>query len=582
MTNDNTSTTNSLLNQKYVTQKNKLDEILKNLVQFSFDVNDKDLHQGLNNLRTSLNEPFQFMVIGEIKAGKSSFINALLKDHSICDVGAAPVTDRIVQIVHSGIKYEDNVNKFFRKIGMPVPILESIAIVDTPGTNTMEKGHQEITEEFIPNSDLIIFVLFAKNPHTQSAWELLDFVKEQWKKKIIFVLQQKDLTKPEELEENIKKVSEYATSRGIDSPNIFPVSADTEWNLIDYDEKNIGVEPTDSSGFDNIKEYISKSITGGDEKISSVLNTTKVYVEKIDIFLLPIKHQIEKNKDIIKAIKTELNDARDDTKILTENLIETILDCYDQISIEKTEDFNSELGFTSLMSRTFSSMFNKKKALKSWILEIQTDFEKKLTKRIEEKTQKKTSKLVNSIYDFYNSLLIHFSEIDNENQTFNRKLLRDNQQQLNEIVFEIKSKLSDVLTDDFFNSILKTNPDKPGKRILSGGGIALVGTVLMTVTNIAFVDFSGGILTGLGVLFAGGLFFVNKNKIRKEFIEGLDTGKSVLKDMLKERLDMKLNLIYEEIENILTQFYKFVDKEESDLLPKIETFKNIKKDLEIF
>ena len=123
----NIESSNPLINKKYISDKNKLDEILTNLVQFSFDVNDKELHEGLNSLRSSLNEPFQFMIIGEIKAGKSSFINALLKDNSICDVGAAPVTDRIVQIVHSGIKYEDNVNKYFRKIGMPVSILESIA-----------------------------------------------------------------------------------------------------------------------------------------------------------------------------------------------------------------------------------------------------------------------------------------------------------------------------------------------------------------------------------------------------------------------------------------------------------------------
>ncbi len=579
---NNNETTNPLINQKYIAKKNKLDEILKHLVHFSFDINDKDLHHGLNSLRSSLNEPFQFMIIGEIKAGKSSFINALLKDDSICEVGAAPITDRIVQILHSGIKYEDNVNKYFRKIGMPVSILESIAIVDTPGTNTMEKGHQQITEDFIPNSDLIIFVLFAKNPHTQSAWKLLDFVKEQWKKKIIFVLQQKDLTKPEELAENISKVSEYAKDRGIESPRIYPVSADIEWEKINYSEKNIGVDPSDESGFKEVKEFISKSITDGDEKINSVLNKTKFYIDKIEHFLEPIEKQIKNNKEIISLIKNDLSETQEQTKLYTENLIETILDCYEQVSIEKTEEFNNELGFGSLMSRTFSSIFNKKKALKSWVLEIQTGFEKKLTKRIEEKSSKKTEKLVNSIYDFYNNLLTHFSKIDNENKTFNRRLLRDNQQQLNEIIFEIKSKLSDVLTDEFFNSILKTNPDKPGKRILSGGGIAIVGTVLMTVTNIAFVDFSGGILTGLGVLFAGGLFFINKNKIRKEFSEGLQTGKSVLKQMLEEKLDNKLNLIYEEIESILIQFYTFVEKEENDLLPKVEAFKKIKEDLNNF
>ncbi|MBK7009342.1 MAG: dynamin family protein [Saprospiraceae bacterium] len=34
----------------------------------------------------------------------------------------------------------------------------------TPGTNTIVAHHQEITEKFIPYSDLIVFVFEAKNP----------------------------------------------------------------------------------------------------------------------------------------------------------------------------------------------------------------------------------------------------------------------------------------------------------------------------------------------------------------------------------------------------------------------------------
>src|SRR5215210_3483481 len=47
--------------------------------------------QGLNN---SLREPFLFVVMGEVKAGKSSVLNALF-GRDFCRVDVLPATDRI-------------------------------------------------------------------------------------------------------------------------------------------------------------------------------------------------------------------------------------------------------------------------------------------------------------------------------------------------------------------------------------------------------------------------------------------------------------------------------------------------------
>ena len=113
-----------------------------------------------------------------------------------------------------------------RKIGLPNEILKTLSVVDTPGTNTVVENHQEITKEFIPNSDLIFFVFFAKNPYTRSAWELLNYVNTEWRKKVVFILQQADLTKPEELAKNKEKLAELALEKGIKSPIVFATSVE--------------------------------------------------------------------------------------------------------------------------------------------------------------------------------------------------------------------------------------------------------------------------------------------------------------------------------------------------------------------
>lgn len=104
-------------------------------------------------MRTNINEPFLFVVVGEVKAGKSSFVNALLQA-DICKTAADPCTDVIQQIVYSEDEFEQPRGQYLRKIGLPNEILKTLSVVDTPGTNTIVENHQEITKDFIPNSDL--------------------------------------------------------------------------------------------------------------------------------------------------------------------------------------------------------------------------------------------------------------------------------------------------------------------------------------------------------------------------------------------------------------------------------------------
>lgn len=47
-------------------------------------------------------------------------------------------------------------------------ILKQMIIVDTPGTNVILQRQQRLTEEFVPRADLVLFVISADRPLTQS------------------------------------------------------------------------------------------------------------------------------------------------------------------------------------------------------------------------------------------------------------------------------------------------------------------------------------------------------------------------------------------------------------------------------
>lgn len=46
--------------------------------------------------------------------------------------------------------------------------LMQMNIVDTPGTNVILERQQRLTEEFVPRADLLLFVISADRPLTES------------------------------------------------------------------------------------------------------------------------------------------------------------------------------------------------------------------------------------------------------------------------------------------------------------------------------------------------------------------------------------------------------------------------------
>jgi predicted GTPase len=45
---------------------------------------------------------------------------------------------------------------------------EQMNLVDTPGTNVILQRQQQLTEEYVPRADLILFVLSSDRPLTDS------------------------------------------------------------------------------------------------------------------------------------------------------------------------------------------------------------------------------------------------------------------------------------------------------------------------------------------------------------------------------------------------------------------------------
>ena len=154
-----------IVNQQIVALKDEVRVLVESLHHLTDKLDDQALSKTIQEILERLDDPYMFVVVGEVKAGKSSFINALLDTgQEICKVAPSPMTDTIQQLIYGEYEEETPINAYLKVIRQPVDILKEIAIVDTPGTNTIIEHHQEITERFIPSADLVIFVFEAKNP----------------------------------------------------------------------------------------------------------------------------------------------------------------------------------------------------------------------------------------------------------------------------------------------------------------------------------------------------------------------------------------------------------------------------------
>ena len=200
-----------------------LERLATALARFGGDVEPDDLRR-FREARDQLTGLFLLVVAGEFNSGKSSFINALLGERVLPE-GVTPTTDRINLLRHGPEITEQHLEAFLLERTYPAELLREITIVDTPGTNAIIRRHEELTRDFIPRADLVLFVTSADRPFTESERGFLEQIRE-WGKKIVFVVNKVDiLPRPEDRQQVLGFVREHAQALLAEAPRLFPVSA---------------------------------------------------------------------------------------------------------------------------------------------------------------------------------------------------------------------------------------------------------------------------------------------------------------------------------------------------------------------
>jgi len=304
-------------NQKQILEKetNLLKEVQKDLEDMRASKDDADL---LQRSIDQLEDLFLLVIVGEFNSGKSSFLNALLGKKYLKE-GVTPTTSKI-GILKYGDKIKlEQLSAEREVIALPVEWLKDISLVDTPGTNAVVKGHQQITEHFVPRSDLVIFLTSSDRPFSESERQFLQLIR-QWKKKVVVVVSKVDMVDSDaELAEIINFVRNSFVELLDFEPIIFPVSGKFALSAkVEFASNKEALEASPKwklSRFGELETYILKTLSQEERtklKMENPLGVLEYLLSKYSSAIVSRKEVLKGDIQTLQTIQQQIEEFRKD------------------------------------------------------------------------------------------------------------------------------------------------------------------------------------------------------------------------------------------------------------------------------
>ena len=262
-----------------------------------FDVAPED-QATLDHSIRQLDELFLLVVVGEFNAGKSAFINALL-GQPVLEEGVTPTTTRIHLLKYGPTTGREVAGSSLDMLTAPLDLLRQINIVDTPGTNAIHRQHEAITQEFVPRSDMVLFVTSADRPFTESERTFLQRIRD-WGKKVVVVVNKIDILEtPEDVAHIEAFIAENARTLLGFTPEIFPVSARQALRAkISGDGRDLLA----ASRFEALERYIVATLDEKERIRLKLLNPLGVGTHLLGKYLSIIDERLDLLKDDFASI----------------------------------------------------------------------------------------------------------------------------------------------------------------------------------------------------------------------------------------------------------------------------------------
>jgi small GTP-binding protein len=541
-------------------ERGLMSDLRATLVKFEAEGEDEAT---LRDSIQQLDELFLLVVVGEFNSGKTAVINALL-GQKLLEEGVTPTTTQIHLIRH-GAPQKTGVSGDQVLITFPVEFLTAMTIVDTPGTNAVIRHHEAITDQFVPRSDLVLFVTSADRPFTESERIFLGRIRD-WGKKVVFVINKIDIL---ENGEEIAKVKDFVLENarlllGV-TPEAFALSARGALR-----GRQGELRLWEESRFAPFEEYLHHTLDESSRLRLKLLNPlgvgtrlTEKYLGQADSRMASLKTDL----DLLADVDSQLKFYRED---MQRNFGYRMADI-DNILLGMEKRGREFFDETFRLGRVFD-LLSKPRIQREFELRVVAD----LPRQTEEKVTALIDWLVESDLRQWQSIHQHLSgrcrgqrerivgNLGLENFSYDRDRL----------VEGVAREARRVVDGYDRDREAKTVADHARTAVaasaaLEAGALGL-GALVTTLATTAAADVTGILMAGL--VAAVGLFIIpaRRRRGKAKLNEKMSALRTQLSDSLRGQFEREIQISLQRIQEAIAPYTRFVraEREKSEEMGK--------------
>lgn len=339
----------------YEQKKQQALQLFSSAISFAQQSKQQEYVKQLQAAAQHLDEgKFMIVVCGEFRRGKSSLLNAFLNEvQDIFPVDIAITTNLVTTITYGptekitawiGPEDSDNlkevrisrtdIRKYVTEKDNPrnerearLMVIETpneqlkqgLVLVDTPGVGGLYARHTDVTYEFIPRADAILFVSDALQPLSEDD---LKFIKERILRhndRILFALTKKDKVKDYKvMVENTRQKLAATLGCSADAVTIIPISSYAKRNYL----KTHDPEDLEDSNFPQLESTLWQFV-GAYRGSALLAKALTVLGPVVADMRRPLQVELdacqEQNKQKLNEIESSLQEVRDYLQRLLDN-----------------------------------------------------------------------------------------------------------------------------------------------------------------------------------------------------------------------------------------------------------------------
>lgn len=505
---------------EYKLIKDKVLQVLTSTALKLEEMDKKDESESILGQVNSLeNDRFSIVVVGQFSAGKSTFLNALMREkylpsfknettatiNFLRSTSDSPNGKPLIQANyrdgHNELCEEvtlENIERFVSTRGKDQGIdvakeIESVDIyldsqflndgvtlVDSPGLNGIAEGHEDITNDQIKKSHAAIFMLNAHQPGSSVDYQILENLLKRYRS-IFIVLNQADAinsSEGETIDSVVNDIQENCRKyfKNFDKiPTIYPISAlpalvsRSKHNLEYNKRKDFSPEEKrkllNDSGIEVFEERLMKYLTQGEKAQSALLSPVELALSFLKVIKEDLEEEIKDLSDNRNA--EELQQEKDELEI-------QLLQLKEQLNNSRSE----------LSEKISEIITDTRNAIKSNIRDEKVEFAEKMSQdttleELSDQAEYYVSNLRSKCYsivceciyqadyDFRSLLLSRYQDLTDELRAkLNKAIIRSDEFEINSISLDTTKFDIDINLKDYLDkrTEIKDKLDKVEKQ----------------------------------------------------------------------------------------------------------------------